>query len=316
MSQKENVDREFGIDYPKKRSNMNNLESLRVFLEVVKQGSFAEAARHLNQPTTSISRKIKQLEDELGARLIHRTTRSQSMTEAGAAALPKAEAVLASLRELTDEMSRKRHSPDGLLSISGSATILHYLAPTFARFSRQFPDVSLHFESASRYQNLIDDRLDFAFRVGPLTDSSLIARRIMPMTSCLVASPSFLRGKTFPTHPSQISSLPCLRSQIDGYVTPWTLSKEGEQYQIQSDGHFMCDDLVLCLKMAEQGMGIAYLPENLVRSHIEDGTLLPMLKDWLPEERDLYLVYQEKSYLPPKSRAFVEFLTNEKSFDS
>ena len=295
---------------------MNNIEALKVFVEVAKQGSFAEAARHLNQPTTTVSRKIKLLEEELGTLLIHRTTRTQSLTEAGDAVLTKAEAVLASLQELSDEVTQNAHSPKGALRISGPATVLKEFAPVFAAFSKEFPDISLRFESSSRYQNLIDDRLDFAFRVGPLTDSTVIARRITPMSNSLVASPSFLKGKTVPVHPSELSSWRCIRSHINGYETPWTFShKDGDTLQVHPNGQLVSDDLTFCLKMAIEGLGLAYLSDDLIKPHIDNQSLSRVtINDWVPTTRDLYLVYQEKSYLPPKSRAFLDFFSDRKNY--
>lgn len=296
---------------------MTNLDVLKVFLEVVKLGSFAEAARKLNQPTTTISRKIQQLEEELGARLIHRTTRSQSLTEAGALAVPKAEAVLASLQELTDEVSQKVHSPKGTLKIAGPATILRDFATAFAKFSTQYPDVQLQFESSSRYQNLIDDHLDFAFRVGPLSDSSVIARRIQTISNYVVASPSFLEGKTPPEQPTDLSNWRCIRTHIEGFESPWVFSNEKKTQLVQPKGQFLSDDLAFCLKLTQQGIGVAYLAENLVRSYLENKTLEAItFKGWKPTARDLFLVYQEKAYLPPKSRAFVEFFAGSENFRS
>lgn len=307
---------EVGTDHPTFRANMKQIEALKVFVEVVRQGSFAEAARHLNQPTTTVSRKIKSLEDELGVLLLYRTTRSQSLTEAGEAVLPKAEAVLASLHELTDHAADKTHSPKGALSISGPATVLRYFSGEFAGFQRTYPDISLRFEGTGRYRNLIDDRIDFAFRVGPLADSSVVARRIRTMSNFVVASPSFLEGRSMPSHPMDLASWPCIRSHIAGFEAPWVFSSKNEgSLQVQPSGYIASDDLTLCLEMALEGMGLAYLSDHLVESHLEDQSLVRVTPgDWEPVSRDLFLVYQEKTYLPPKSRAFIEFFSNSKIF--
>ncbi len=297
---------------------MRDLESLRVFVEVVRQGSFAEAARTLNLPTTTVSRRIKQLEEELDSLLMHRTTRSQSLTEAGEAVLPKAEAVLASLQELSDEVSQKTHSPKGTISISGPPTILRDFSTAFARFSAQYPDISLRFESSSRYQNLIDDRLDFAFRVGPLTDSTIFARRVATLSNSVIASPEFLNGRNLPLHPSDLTNWRCIRSHIHGFEAPWLFAnKSGETLQVQPIGHLMSDDLALCLNMAIEGAGLTYLSDNLTNTHIQEKSLVRVtFQDWHPVTRDLFLVYQEKSYLPPKSRAFIEFFSNSENYRS
>ncbi|MFY0596470.1 MAG: LysR family transcriptional regulator [Cognatishimia sp.] len=295
---------------------MKHTDALKVFVEVVRQGSFAEASRTLNLPTTTVSRKIKLLEEELGLLLLHRTTRSQTLTEAGEGLLPKAEAVLASLQELMDDISDNAHSPKGMLSISGPATVLREYTPVFARFLRKYPDISLRFEGSSRYQNLIDDRLDFAFRVGPLTDSSIIARRVQTMRNYLVASPSFLSGKTLPKHPLELSNWPSIRSHINGYEAPWVFSSEnGENLQVHPNNYVVSDDLSFCLNMAIEGMGVAYLSDHLIDRYLEDQSLVALtFGEWEPVSRDVFLVYQEKSYLPPKSRAFIEFFSNSKNY--
>jgi DNA-binding transcriptional LysR family regulator len=289
--------------------SMKNAEFLKLFLEVARRGSFVEAARHLNETTTTVSRKIRQLEAELGVLLLHRTTRSLALTEMGERLVPKAEAAIASIQELTDEVDQHAHVPTGTLNISAPATIFQDLAPLLAKFARQYPDIDFRFHSSGRYKDLVKSRLDFAFRIGPLSDSSIIARPIASVDYCLVARPECLIGRVMPRHPAELEDWPCIRTHIDDFIGPWNFSRNGETYNLESDGHILSDDLTFCIQMTLEGLGLALLPRKLVQPYLEDRTLIPLLEDWMPASRELYLVYQAKSYLPPKSRALIDFLT-------
>ncbi len=282
--------------------------ALNVFLEVARRGSFAEAARHLNQPTTTLSRKVQQLETELGARLFHRTTRSMSLTEVGKRLLPKAELAAEALLDLKGEVDLHAVSPTGTLRISGSGTVLQRYACLFAAFCVKYPNVGFHFESSSRYRDLAHDGLDFAFRVGPLEDSSLIARQISSIRYVLVASPDFLNRTGHLKHPSDLINRPCIQTHVDGLLIPWRFSKDGEAFDLQSEGHVVSDDLHFSRQLAVEGAGLAYLPHGVAYSSLERGLLSCVLENWMPESRDLYLVYANRQILPFKTSVFLEFM--------
>lgn len=292
---------------------MYDFERLRVFLEIVRHKSFAKAARHLNQPTTTVSRKLKTLEAEVGAILIRRSTRSLSLTELGEKFRPKAEAVIAAYQDLSDEVEQNNRAPSGTLNISGPPAILLKLAADLSAFSQHYPEVSLQLDSSSQNRNLVEHQLDFVFRSGPLVNSALIARLIDDIEFSLVASPTFLANRAPPKDPKDVAQWHSIRTYIDGVLTPWSMSHKDRVEILDPVPLIKTDDLLLAREFAILGSGIALLPKSLVQPCLDSGVLQCVFPDWAPLSRPLYLVYQEKSYLPPKCRAFIDFFSKGKS---
>ncbi len=291
---------------------MNNSEGLILFLEVAKQKSFADAARKLNQSTTTISRKIQQLESELNARLFHRTTRSVSLTEVGERLLPKARLVIESMRELRNEVDQYSSMPSGTLHISAPSTILIRFASFFAEFTELYPSIRFNFESSSRYSNLTKNRFDFAFRVGPLSDSSLISLPIAKFRNVLVCKKELVNQKATIEHPSELVDWPCIRVHIDGLLIPWNFVSEDESFDLESKDDILSDDLPVAIELALEGLGVANLPISVVHKYIEAGKLVSILDNWMETERELHLVYSNRQYLPSKSKAFIDFIRSKR----
>jgi DNA-binding transcriptional LysR family regulator len=292
---------------------MNESNGLILFLEVARQGSFAEAARNLHQSTTTISRKIQQLESELGARLFHRTTRSVSLTEVGERLLPKARLVIESMRELKGEVDQYSSMPTGTLHISAPSTILQHLASLFSEFSTLYPSIRFNFESSSRYSNLTKHRFDFAFRVGQLSDSSLISLPISTFRNVLVCNKKLVDQREVIAHPSTLVNWPCIRNHIDGFLLPWRFSLDGESVDLESEGDILSDDLPVAVQLAIEGLGVANVPIALAHKYIERGELICILDNWMATERELHLVYSNRQYLPSKSKAFIDFIRSKRT---
>lgn len=287
---------------------MKDLDALFWFIEVAKRGSFSEAARQRNQSTTTISRKIQLLELELNTKLFHRTTRSLSITEMGERLLPKAKLIIETSREMKNEIETYADRPSGRLHISSSSTVLEQVAPLLADFLRENSNITFHLESVSRYVDLAKQGVDFAFRLGPLADSSLISIPIAPLRYVLVGEKNFVKGRQLLEHPNQLIHWPCIRSHIQGLLYPWNFERNSEHVSFDGDNCILSNDLRVCKQMALKGTGLAYLPLRLVKTHIEAGTLVTLLTDWMPVDRDLYLVYTNRKHLPAKSKTFIQFI--------
>lgn len=287
---------------------MKYTSELVVFIEVARLGSFAEAARSLNLPTTTISRKIQLLEAELDVRLFNRTTRSLSLSEVGERLLPKAKSVIDTFSELKEEASFHKANPVGTLHISAPATIFYLLAPLFSEFLKKYPSIKLEFDSSSRTKDLTAEQADFALRLGPLNDSSLIALPLSQLDYALVASKQLVDSIPTALKPTDFLRFPCIINHNDGLIVPWRFSFEGENIDLNMSHSLLSDDMLISVKMALDGAGVAYLPRGLVHYYIEQGKLLDLHKNWIPAGRELYLVYTDKKNLPSKSKEFIQFL--------
>jgi DNA-binding transcriptional LysR family regulator len=287
---------------------MKEIDGLSLFLEVARRGSFAEAARWMNQPTTTISRKIQQLESELNTKLFHRTTRSLSLTEMGERLLPKAKLIIETTQEMRSEVETHAGTPTGRLHITSSTTVLEQLAPVLADFGKQNPNISFHLESASRNVDLAKQGIDFAIRLGPLVDSALISIPLAPLRYALVAEKHFVQRRPPLTHPRDLVHWPCIRSHIDGLLYPWHFAREKDTFSFDIDNFILSNDLRVSAQFALKGLGVAYLPIKLIKQQLDEGTLVRLLDDWLPPDRQLNLVYINRKYLPSKSKAFIEYI--------
>ena len=287
---------------------MRVTEVLSVFLEVARQGSISEAARLMNQPTTTVSRKIQQLESELNTRLFHRTTRSLSLTEMGERLLPKASLIVETSEEMVNDVETHAGTPMGRLRISSSTTVLEQVAPFLAEFARKYPRVSYHLESGSRNVDLAKEGVDFAFRLGPLIDSSLVSLSLAPLRYTLVAAKELTTSRPGLSHPRELMDWPCIRSHIEGMLFPWHFARNTETYSLEIENYILSNDLRVCVQMVIGGLGVAYLPTRLVDKYLHDGLLVSLLEDWIPPARDLNLVYMNRKHLPTKSKVFVDFM--------
>ncbi|WP_338845017.1 LysR substrate-binding domain-containing protein [Massilia sp. W12] len=287
---------------------MKYTEELAVFLEVARRGSFAQAARALNLPTTTISRKVQLLEQELDVKLFQRTTRALTLTEAGARLLPRAQSVLETIAELKAEAELHLEKPVGVLNLTMPTSLAQGLAPLFAEFLLAYPNLRMHFHCNNRNLDLTTHRIDFAFRLGPLHDSCLIALPLARIRHLLVGQTQFVAARTPPAHPSEIAHWPCVRSHVDGLLGPWRFVENGNFFDVYPENPVLSDDLLLSRRLVLQGVGLGYLPLGLVQKHLARGMLVSLHEDWLPPGRELFLVYTDKQYLPFKSRVFLSFI--------
>lgn len=291
---------------------MKYSSELIVFIEVARLGSFAEAARSLNLPTTTISRKVQLLETELDVRLFNRTTRSLSLSEVGERLLPRAKLVVDSVRELKDEATFHKANPVGTLHISAPATVFSLLAPLFSAFLGKYSSIKLEFDSSSRTKDLTAERADFALRLGPLNDSSLIAIPLSRLHYSLVAHKQLVEKRPIIKRPEDLLQWPCILNHNDGLILPWRFMFQGESIDLTMDHSLLSDDLLISVQMALQGAGAAYLPTGLVQQHIDEGKLISLCEEWVPQGRELYLVYTDKQHLPSKSKEFIHFIKSKR----
>ena len=288
-----------------------DLNAALVLVRVVQAGSFRAAAQALGMPKTTVSRKVSELEAQLGVRLLQRTTRRLSLTEAGLAFAEEAEVAIARLEAAQDAVAELQREPRGRLRVTTAVTIGElFLAPVLAEFLQAFPAVDVLLQLTDRPVDLVAERFDVAIRAGELSESSLIARRIGSSTFRVVASPDYLSRHGTPQRPADLSSHACLRFTRAGMeVRPsWPFGAGARRTEVPVGGRLVSDDFVVLRTAAEQGLGIARLPGLLVHDAIQAGRLVALLDDHAPPPNPLHLLHPGGGRLPARTRAFIDFV--------
>jgi DNA-binding transcriptional LysR family regulator len=288
-----------------------DLNAALVLVRVVQAGSFRAAAQALGMPKTTVSRKVSELEAQLGVRLLQRTTRRLSLTDAGLAFAEEAEVAIARLEAAQEAVAELQREPRGKLRVTTTVTIGElFLAPVLAEFLQAFPAVDVLLQLTDRPVDLVAERFDVAIRAGQLAESSLIARRIGSSTYRVVASPVYLSRHGAPQRPADLSSHACLRFARTGMeVRPsWPFGAGSRRTEVPVGGRLVTDDFVVLRTAAEQGLGIARLPGLLVHDAIQAGRLVALLDDQAPPPNPLHLLHPGGGRLPARTLAFIDFV--------
>lgn len=289
---------------------MENLSDIAVFVRVVDAGSFTGAAEALQISQPVVSKAVTRLEERLGARLLNRTTRRLSLTEAGAELYRRSLHALKQIEDAELEVARFQTEPRGTLRVNApmSFSILH-LAPVAHEFLARFPGVSLDLQLDDGFADLVEGGYDLIVRIGKLRDSNLIARRIAPARLVLCASPEYLKARGEPQTPEDLLNHNCLMYTLGSSPRAWRLvSPQGEEHMIPLRGNVATNNGLAEAALAANGVGIAMLPSFYVADQLRAGKLKCVLQDWIPQDISIYAVYAERRNLTPKVRAFVDFL--------
>jgi DNA-binding transcriptional LysR family regulator len=289
---------------------MDRFAALSAFVRVSETQSFSEAARRLRSSKSAISRSVGALEAELGARLFNRTTRSLNLTEAGRAYFERVSRILADLDDADRALVHHQASPRGRLIVSApmSFGFLH-LAPALPEFLARFPEVEVDLSLNDRFVDLVEDGFDVALRIGALPDSSLIARRIVPIRRTLCASPDYFQRRGTPQIPEELKAHECLRNSNVLRTQEWRfVGPDGNASLIPVSGRMSANNGDVLRIMALAGLGIANLPTFIVGADVRDGALVAALDRFIPQDLAMSAVYPHSRNLSPKVRAFVDFL--------
>lgn len=287
------------------------LDDLRAFVAVVETGGFGRAAARLGLAKSILSRRVSRLEASLGgARLLARTTRGVSTTEAGAAFHARCVRVLAELDEARDEVVGREGGVAGTLRIAAPLSFgIAHLAPALARFAADHPRVALDVAYDDRPVDLVGERFDAAVRIGTLADSSLVARRIAPVRLVAVASPAYVERRGAPERPEDVSAHDCLvYSATPNGGETWRFRTGRGTVTLRPHGRFRADNGEALLAAALEGLGIAVLPTFLAGGSLGSGALLPLLEAFPVPEHGLHVVRPPGGPAPARLRALIEFL--------
>ena len=288
-----------------------DLARIRAFVQVFDAGGFSSAARQHGRSKALLSKYVTDLEDYLGVRLMNRTTRKLSLTEAGEAYYREASQLLQQLDDLDATISDQTAEPRGLVRISaprnfGETT----LAPAIFAFMAKNPMISIDLRLEDRYVDLVDEGIDVALRISMMTDSSLIARKIADMRFYICAAPALLAQHGEPRSVEALRSVPCIIDTNMAGQANWRLVENGKPVSVHVSGPVRVNSPVAAMQAALAGLGFAVLPSYLAEPSIVAGALVQVLKVQMTEGHSLQAVYPHRRHLAGKVRALIDHLVD------
>ncbi len=289
---------------------MNADSELGFFCLLVKQGSLAATARELNLTPPAVSRRLSQLEERLGVRLLNRTTRRISLTSEGEVYFANAQRILSDIDEMERLVSSSRAAPKGLLRVNAPLGFgRSYIGPAISAFTKAYPDVEVQLHLTDRPVSLPDEAIDVSIRFGDLPDSRLIAKKVAANRRLLCASPAYLRVAGLPAYPHELTQHQCivLRQNESAYGN-WRLSRGKQTETVKVHGKLSTNDGEVALNWALEGHGILMRAEWDVAKYLRSGRLVQVLADYDTPAADVYAVYLERLNLSAKVAYFVEHL--------
>lgn len=286
---------------------MESFNIIPIFVAVAKNGRFTSAAHELGLSKSAVSKRITQLEDALGARLIHRTTRKLSLTEAGERFFEHALKATAAAKNAEDSVSELLGDPQGLLKIHVpmSFGILH-VAPLIPEFLKRYPNINIELNMDDKMVDIVDQGYDLSIRSGDLPDSTLIARKLAPLKSVVCMSPEY-GPKTLLTHPNDLEKENCLLYSYSTNASVWEFSILGKNERVRVKGNFRVNSSEALKNAISNGGGIGRLPSFVAGEDIRSGKLIQIFNEFSMPEKQIYAVYPERSYVPSKVRFFLDF---------
>jgi DNA-binding transcriptional LysR family regulator len=291
---------------------LDSLPDMAVFARVVDAGSFSGAARQLGITPSAVSRQVARLEAVLRVRLLERTTRKLRLTEAGAAAYTRCQAMVAAAREVLALSDTHTASPRGLVRVSmpkaWGRQLVHPLMPGFLR---QYPEVDVQLVITDRAVDLFEESIDLAIRITDAPPPGLAGRPLMSVRHLVCASPQYVAERGTPAHPRDLAQHSCLYLGEDERDRHWRFKRGGEQTTVKVSGRYAANHSEVRLDGALQSLGIASLPEFTARAALAAGELVAVLGDWehgTDYAGTAWLLYPPNRFLPAKLRVWIDYL--------
>ncbi|MDH7788550.1 LysR family transcriptional regulator for bpeEF and oprC [Ochrobactrum sp. 19YEA23] len=290
---------------------MDRIDLFRIFIRVVEAASFTRAADTLGLPRSSVSTAVAELENRVGARLLHRTTRKVAPTQEGSAFYDRCVMLIADVEETEGLFRRNRAVPSGKLRIDVPGRIGRLIiAPALSSFLDAFPDVDIDLGVTDRAIDLIGDGVDCVLRVGPLSDSALIARLIGKLPLINVASPAYLARHGVPSGPVDLKNHVGVNyaSPSNGRVEPWEWLEDGQYHSVFLRGRVTVNNAEAYIACCLAGLGLIQIPSYDVRHHIEAGELIEILPAYRAEPLPITLLYPHRQHLSQRVQVFADWL--------
>lgn len=291
---------------------MDKFEAMRVFCSVIEAGGFAPAADRMGLSTSAVSRHVAQLEAHLNVRLLNRTTRRMSPTDEGFAYFERCTQLLADLEETEASVSGEARRPHGRLRLTAPIALATLrLAPAFAAFSRQYPDITLDILLSDSIADFAEEGLDLAIRVGRVGSENLVARHIGDSVLLVAAAPDYLRRAGTPSCPDDLAHHECLTYTYSSIGNQWSFEdSNGKTMTTRIGGPINANNGMLLAEIAAAGGGIAFAPCFILQPLIDAGRLQRVLPDWGTPRLPIHAVYPTRRHLSAKVQSMTGFLTD------
>ena len=283
--------------------------AMKVFTAVVEAGSFASAADKLDLSRGMTTRYVAQLEAHLGVRLLNRTTRKLSLTEAGTDYYQRSTQVLNMVDEAATSVAHEAAAPRGTLRVNTSVAFgAHHLGRAITGFLQKYPEVEVDLALNDRVVDLVEEGFDLAIRIGAQIDPGLVARRLTRVRIVPCASPAYLKKHGTPKSPEQLSGHNCITYAYAAQQNDWRFHKKGTQKVVRVSGNLRGNNGDILIDAAIEGLGVIVQPTFLVGDALRSKQLVRILPDWQADEYSVFAVYPHRQFLPPKVRSFIDFL--------
>ena len=289
---------------------MEDLACMVTFARVVKAGSFAGAARRLHVTSSVASKHVAKLEHALGVRLLNRSTRKLSLTEAGAAYYEHCARIVEEVENSQRAIAQLQAAPRGLLRVTAPVTFANTrLGPVLREFFERYPDIQIDLNASNRVVDLAEEGFDVAVRIARTLPPNVVARELRPVRWHLCASPEYLEREGTPEHPSNLSRHNCLTFPTLSQNGVWHFARGREKTEVEVHGSLQANTVEALYDLVRAGMGLTLLPGYIAGRDLKAGKLVALLTDWEIESGShLYAVYLPTRYMAPKLRVFVDFL--------
>jgi DNA-binding transcriptional LysR family regulator len=288
---------------------MDSLGSLKAFVRAAETRSFTFAGRQLGVSSSAIGKSVARMEERLGVRLFHRSTRSITLTAEGALFLERCRRIFSEIEAAELELSRTHEAPRGTLRV-GLPLVGMLMIPTLVAFMRAYPEIMLDLDFSDRVIDVIEEGFDAVVRFADAGDTRLMSRALGTYRRRLVAAPAYLAAKGVPKTPDDLKAHACLhhRFPTSRRFEGWPLPPEHAGIEIELPKTAVASTLEPLIYMAEQGLGIAYLPDFAIGRQLREGLLVTVLDDYADRSGPLRVLWPSSRHLAPKLRAFVDFL--------
>lgn len=288
---------------------MGQLEEMQIFIRIVESGGIGKAAEQLNLAKSAVSRRLADLESRLACKLIQRTTRTSSLTEAGKVYYERALKVVESVEEMNSAIHRDEQQLSGTLRVAVPLSFgLAHLTSAFDAFAKMHPNLVLKIDFSDREVDMVEEGFDLAFRIGELKDASIQARKIVPIRFVLCASPDYLQQCGEPQTPEDLKSHKVLNYTGDRNGVWHLTDSDGYAHPVQASGQIHANNGDFLRQMAVSGHGVIFSPTFIVWQSLRQGELVPVLKEYQLPFIHAYAVYPQNRYLSHKARVFIDFL--------
>jgi DNA-binding transcriptional LysR family regulator len=287
---------------------MDRLEAMHILISVVEAGSFTAAGKRLGVPLPTVSRKLAELENHLGARLLTRSTRRLDLTEAGVDYVATCRRILEQISDAERKAAGEYVSPKGEIVLTAPLLFgrLH-LVPIIAAFLGTHPDIDMRLALSDRDARLLDDHIDLAVRIGPLHDSSMVATRVGAVRWIVCGSPEYFAAHGIPKNPSELSLLSCITFDFLGQPAGWTFGGGKRAVTTPVRSRFSVNTAEAALDAATAGAGVTRILSYQAAKAIKEGKLQVILEEFGPEPLPVSILHSAQSHMPRKIRSFIEF---------